>query len=997
MASDPRIATTSLAIVTRRSDGYHVNVISMEMLRLKSFGGLRVEKSGDEVALAVRAKGLALLAVIAAGGPDGVSRERVLGILWPESSTDRARHALSQTIYNLKGELDAEPLVGSPEMRLNSEVITTDVGEFLAAVKKKDWQAASALYEGPFLDGFYLAEAEGFERWAEEKRSDFGVDAIRSVNMVARDHQMAGRMSEALNERRRLTRLDPLSGIYATAYMELLVLMGDTPGALAHARVYSDLLRRDLDAEPDASFQRAVSQIRAAAPVVGPMITAPLVSPDNREHDATALHSTEPLPVRQHAFDPHVNATPPRAGAASLTKFYGSKLTLALGITAGLAAVGLSLWIGLGRQRRPVTAPVIAVGKIRDMVTPDSARLGGVLGEVLTTSLGRVSQLRVVASSRILELTPRDADTVRSALTEAARRAGATEILEGELIPLERGKIRLDIRRVDLTGGRVLGGYGIIGADRMSLLDSVTSLLAADLRLASPVQTLTSVSTASPLAYRYYEDGIRAFYQYDAFAAGRLFRLAVREDSTFPMAAYYRWQAAVLTADTAQSKLAERALRLANNASERDRLLIVTHIAGRRFEMRASAAAESLATRYPSDPEALLRAAYVFADLSRAVRLLNKSIAIDSTAGVSGGPVCRLCEALSQLYDRYDWADSTGAAEKTVRRWIKLRPDDPSAWSALANHMITVGRVAEATAAMKRSQDLGGVRLSAPERRLTWSLRTDDVEGAVSQCSSLLLTPDLEEFSTFRWYCLIALRMGGRLGDARQLLVSGRIPGSSVVRRRVPAGVTEEAILDQESGRSLRAAKEFESLGYFYRDTSASTAALRARNGTWHMTLAATALALGGDTASARGLVDSIRVIGSRSRYARDPVLFHFVRGLLLSRAGEQQAAIVEFRAAMSSPNNGYTRINYELGKSLIAIGQAGEAIPVLRAPLHGGVDGSGLYLTRTETHEMLAQAFERAGQLDSARVHYRIVARAWSHADPQFLSRFRHAKSVAQ
>ena len=65
----------------------------------------------------------------------------------------------------------------------------------------------------------------------------------------------------------------------------------------------------------------------------------------------------------------------------------------------------------------------------------------------------------------------------------------------------------------------------------------------------------------------------------------------------------------------------------------------------------------------------------------------------------------------------------------------------------------------------------------------------------------------------------------------------------------------------------------------------------------------------------------------------------------------------------------------------------------MLRPAIHGGVDGSNTYVSRTELHEALAQAFEQAGQRDSAVAHWRAVESAWRHADPQFRNRYLEAR----
>jgi hypothetical protein len=52
------------------------------------------------------------------------------------------------------------------------------------------------------------------------------------------------------------------------------------------------------------------------------------------------------------------------------------------------------------------------------------------------------------------------------------------------------------------------------------------------------------------------------------------------------------------------------------------------------------------------------------------------------------------------------------------------------------------------------------------------------------------------------------------------------------------------------------------------------------------------------------------------------------------------------------------------------------------------------LYITRTELHELLAQAFDRAKMPDSAAVHYRAVLKAWRRADPSYQPRRDAAQS---
>ena len=82
------------------------------MLRLKTFGGLWLE--GDEGPLtgaATQRRRLVLLAALAAAGQRGMSRDAVVGLLWPEVDGTRARAALSQSLYALKRDTGVDELV----------------------------------------------------------------------------------------------------------------------------------------------------------------------------------------------------------------------------------------------------------------------------------------------------------------------------------------------------------------------------------------------------------------------------------------------------------------------------------------------------------------------------------------------------------------------------------------------------------------------------------------------------------------------------------------------------------------------------------------------------------------------------------------------------------------------------------------------------------------------------------------------------------------------
>lgn len=949
-------------------------------MRLRTFGGLRLEISGASDDVVTRPRSLALLAILAAAGPRGMTRDQVLGILWPESAPERARHALAQTVYNIRGDLGASVVQGSNVLRLESRAIESDVDEFRSAIAAKRWADASALYSGPYLDGFYLADAAGFERWVEEERARLAVDGARAIEHFAHELAEAGQQRDAASQWLRLATMDPFDARFALRYMQACAAYGNRAAALAYARTYARVIREELDAEPDGAVVALAARLRDADSSISDDVRQGRTPEPDDVAKSLVMVSASPANERLA----HTPTAPSIAGQITIPT---SRAALFTACTIGLAVLATSAW---QRHADPTTAgSVIAVGYIRDLTSgATTTSQHASLTDMLATSLGRLPTLQVIASSRMLELMPRDADPSRPTIAAAARRAGATEIVEGELLPMTDGQLRLQVRRIDLARGLVRGGYEFLGADRFALFDSVTSRIAADLGLDAPGGSLAAVSTQSALAYRFYEAGLHAFYQFDLASARRLFDSALQEDSSFAMATYYAWRVAIETTDSRQVELGRRAMRLATRASEHDRLLIRAHVGGSMNGPSARSAGESLAVRYPRDPEGLMRAAQVASDRLRARALLERSISLDSAAGVRPGGICRMCDAFSLLSAEYQWADSLPAAERTLRRWIALRPEDAAPWSLIADVLVSEGRLSDAFAARRRSIAMGSAIGDTIVTNIAWALRSDDFDWINRACSAALSTPDTTAFGNYRWYCVIGLRMQGRYAEATALIRDGRVPNTPRIRRDAPTDFYNLALLPMESGRPRDAADAFHRLASDLSRDRAADPGLRTRRVEWLLTLTATAATAAGDTARALRLADTIEAMGRSSLYQRDPLLHHFVRGIVLARSRRDEDAIRELEASIFSTTHGYTRANYELGRTLQRVGRPREAIPFVRAALRGGIEGSALYVTRTEMHELLAELFDAAGQRDSAAAHYAVVARGWRSADSAFRDR---------
>jgi len=150
--------------------------------RLLALGGAALVDSTGAV-VAEQRRRLALLVLVASGRDRGVSRDKLIAWLSPESATDSARHALHQLLYYLRHQVGDEAFLGTDPLRLNREVVAFDVAEFEAALDAGALEDAVALYRGPFLDGFHLGESAEFEEWAAGERTRL---AARHADALAR-------------------------------------------------------------------------------------------------------------------------------------------------------------------------------------------------------------------------------------------------------------------------------------------------------------------------------------------------------------------------------------------------------------------------------------------------------------------------------------------------------------------------------------------------------------------------------------------------------------------------------------------------------------------------------------------------------------------------------------------------------------------------------------------------------------------------------------------
>src|SRR5690606_15229080 len=200
-----------------------------------------------------------------------------------------------------RGALGADALTVTPQdVVLKPDAIATDVAAFEAALARGDAADAIARYGGPFLDGVYLVDAPEFERWTDLRRAALERAYAGALEQLALQRENEGASAAAAEVWRRLLELDPYSAGATLGLMRALDAAGDRAGAMRQALAHAELLRRDLDAEPDPAVEQLAAEIRQGRqPVNGPHATTASSSsgvPEAAAPARAAVEATAPAP-----------------------------------------------------------------------------------------------------------------------------------------------------------------------------------------------------------------------------------------------------------------------------------------------------------------------------------------------------------------------------------------------------------------------------------------------------------------------------------------------------------------------------------------------------------------------------------------------------------------------------------------------------------------------------------------------------------------------------
>jgi DNA-binding SARP family transcriptional activator/TolB-like protein len=497
------------------------------MLRLNVLGTLSLHEDGNPERNALQPKRAALLAyLLVAKHRPRHQRDTLLALFWPDLDDTRARKALNQALHYLRQELgpDAVTSVGDDQIVVDMSRLWCDAVAFEDLLNAGDVEKALALYRGDFMEGFFVSDVGGFERWLDEERARLRSRAIGAAWTLA--EQAATTDSDAaLRWAQYAAQMEPEAD--ERALRRLITLhdrVGDRAGAV---RLYEDFAQKlddEYGAKPSPETRALILAIHRRAESHSDL---PADMPDNT---ASAQPSTS-VQRPASAID-----TADRAPAVTPRIATRSRVALAALIVGIIAAI--SLWSAL---RPDAPAGSVAIFPFTYNGSPANAHLAAAAVTLLSANLDGTNRLRSIDQAAVSAAAGSDGTKLTRARAQAlTRKLKAGAFIMGDVAEAG-GRIRITATLMQPAGWSRAVHATVEGKpdELFTLIDRLTADILAGQGVSTAFDESATRTTSSLPALQRFLQGEEQYRAGNFATAAELFRQAVDEDSTFALA-YFR-------------------------------------------------------------------------------------------------------------------------------------------------------------------------------------------------------------------------------------------------------------------------------------------------------------------------------------------------------------------------------------------------------------------------------------------------------------------------
>jgi DNA-binding SARP family transcriptional activator len=234
----------------------------MAHVRVQVFGKLRLQNGDTRLEHFPTRRVEELLGYLLINQKTPIPRDRLVEVLWPDSSPANGRASLSTALWRLKtvfGQIEAadqeyisstrESIAFSPKKPVAFDLVEFERYLDKAAKAKSDkqrigaLQSAVALYKGGFCEGIYA-------EWCLVERERLERSYIRALGVLMSIHISQGKYDRAIPFGKKILTLDPLREEVHRALMSCYLALDRRVDAVRQFQSCANLLQRELNVLP---------------------------------------------------------------------------------------------------------------------------------------------------------------------------------------------------------------------------------------------------------------------------------------------------------------------------------------------------------------------------------------------------------------------------------------------------------------------------------------------------------------------------------------------------------------------------------------------------------------------------------------------------------------------------------------------------------------------------------------------------------------------------
>ncbi|MBC7813307.1 MAG: tetratricopeptide repeat protein [Burkholderiales bacterium] len=250
-----------------------------QRLKLYTLGGLQVELDGVPLGEKLARKAEALLVYLALIQRPQY-REQLAEYFWSNQSPANALGSLRVVLTQLRRDLEpfldinrqTVGLSDSPDLWLDAHQLMDAVSQAERKLKQVDFldpadadtlAAALTLYRGDFLAGLNIPNTDMFETWMIQQRSLLHRRASEGMQYLINSYDKHALFSQGIAWATKFVQMDNLSEEAHRLLMLLLARSGDRNAAIEQYADLRQILRDELDVEPEDDTTALYERIRA--------------------------------------------------------------------------------------------------------------------------------------------------------------------------------------------------------------------------------------------------------------------------------------------------------------------------------------------------------------------------------------------------------------------------------------------------------------------------------------------------------------------------------------------------------------------------------------------------------------------------------------------------------------------------------------------------------------------------------------------------------------